>query len=178
MYDWLADNLGNIAAATSILAFLLSFAAIAFSAARFVAGWRQAQKAGRFGTYYRVLRIVSTGVDEEGPLKLVSQMAYIHELTKFGEYHPVTYRTLKYLRADWAARENAKEFLIKEVDLALLRIERRRWLSIKLKSDEYEIVDPGYAVLPTGLEIGKENAAPNNSLNPTDFSADAPKPAD
>ena len=141
MHNWLISNLGEITATVSILAFLLSLAVIAFSAARFVAGWREEQKAKRFETYYRILRIVSTGEDEFGMLKLVSQMAYIRELTKFKEYHSVTYRILGHLQADWSTRENAKTILLQELDFALRSIEKEHRIAILFKSAEYQLTE-------------------------------------
>lgn len=83
MSEYLIDNLGQLAAGVTIFAFVVSFGTLAFSAYRYVAGVRQNQEKVRFTTYHRLLRIVSTGYDEQGLLKLVSQIAYIHELTNF-----------------------------------------------------------------------------------------------
>src|SRR5690554_1901018 len=101
MNEWLVKNLGDIAAFVTIAAFLVTLATLAFSAYRYVAGLRQAQEKARFMTYHRLLRIVSSGHDEQGLLKLVSQIAYIHELTNFKEYDALTYRTLRYLKHEW-----------------------------------------------------------------------------
>jgi hypothetical protein len=140
MGDWLVEHLGDVAAFVTVVAFVISFATLAFSAYRYVAGLRQAQEKTRFTTYHRLLRIVSTGHDEQGLLKLVSQIAYIHELTNFRKYDSVTYRVLRYLRREWIQKENNKPALAGEIDRALKRIERRRWLARKIAPEEYSDV--------------------------------------
>lgn len=140
MGDWLVEHLGDVAAFVTVVAFVISFATLAFSAYRYVACLRQAQEETRFTTYYRLLRIVSTGHDEQGLLKLVSQIAYIHELTNFRKYDPVTYRVLRYLRQEWVQKERNKPTLTGEIDRALKRIERRRWLAKIVTPGEYSDV--------------------------------------
>lgn len=140
MGDWLIEHLGDVAALVTVVAFVISFATLAFSAYRYVAGLRQAQEKTRFTTYHRLLRIVSTGHDEQGLLKLVSQIAYIHELTNFRKYDPVTYRVLRHLRQEWIQKEQNKPALAGEIDRALKRIERRRWLARIVTPDEYSDV--------------------------------------
>ena len=140
MGDWLIEHLGDVAALVTVVAFLISFATLSFSAYRYVAGLRQAQEKTRFTTYHRLLRIVSTGHDEQGLLKLVSQIAYIHELTNFRKYDPVTYRVLRHLRQEWIQKEQDKPALAKEIDRALNKIARRRWLARIVTPDEYSEV--------------------------------------
>nr|MBS0020873.1 hypothetical protein [Gammaproteobacteria bacterium] len=137
MSEWIVENLGQLAAGVTVFAFVVSFATLAFSAFRYVAGVRQSQENVRFTTYHRLLRVVSTGSDEKGLLKLVSQIAYIHELTNFRKYDPVTYRVLRYLRNEWLEREQQKPALFGEVDRALHRIERRRWIAMRLNQNDY-----------------------------------------
>lgn len=140
MYEWMTSKPGDIAALVSVLAFLLSLGTLAVSAFRYVQGLREKQEKERFEAYHRLLRIVSTGHDEQGILKLVSQIAYIHELTNFRRYDPVTYRTLRYLRKDWAERDPAKRGLLGEVDRAIARIERRRFVARLLGLEAYSDV--------------------------------------
>lgn len=137
MTEWLIENLGQLAAGVTVFAFVVSFATLTFSAYRYVQGVRQSQDKTRFTNYHRLLRIVSTGYDEQGLLKLVSQIAYIHELTNFKKYDPVTYRVLRYLRNEWYEKEQQKPALVGEVDRALKRIERRRWIARRLNPKEY-----------------------------------------
>lgn len=137
MNELIVANLGRLAAGVTVFAFAVSFATLAFSAFRYVSGLRQSQEKMRFTAYHRLLRIVSTGSDEHGLLKLVSQIAYIHELTNFRKYDPVTYRVLRYLRNEWLEREQQKPGLLGEVDRALYRIERRRWIAIRLNPNDY-----------------------------------------
>lgn len=99
-------TLSDAASVTTIAAFLVTLISIAFSAKRYLTIREKDQASARFTIYHRLLRIISVGYYEnEGDLKLASQVAYIYEIRNFPEYSDLTRTTLKRLRKQWANAE-------------------------------------------------------------------------
>lgn len=101
MWDFVRQNLNEIGVAFTVLAFLLSIAVLAFSAYRYVTVRRDELRSQRYEQYHNLLMKVSRGTDDQGPLKLVSQRAFIYELRHFPEYGTLTKRLLESLLSDW-----------------------------------------------------------------------------
>ncbi len=101
MGSWVVSNLNEIGAVCTILAFVFSIAALAFSAYRYVSMRKDELKNERYERYHLLLRNISKGHDAEGPFKLVSQRAFIYELRHFPEYKVLTVRLLNSLREEW-----------------------------------------------------------------------------
>lgn len=97
MGQWIVSHLNEIGSIATVLAFLFSVAVVAFSAYRYVSLRRDELKNQRYERYHFLLRNISKGQDSEGPLKLVSQRAYIYELRHFPEYKNLTIRLLESL---------------------------------------------------------------------------------
>jgi len=99
-------TLSDAASITTIAAFLVTLISLAFSARKYLSIREKDQKSTRFDIYHRLLRIISVGYDNnEGDLKLASQVAYIYELRNFPEYSELTSLTLNRLRQQWANNE-------------------------------------------------------------------------
>jgi hypothetical protein len=101
MWEWVRQNLNEIGVAFTVLAFLLSVIVLAFSAFRFVSLRRDELKHKRYEQYHALLLKISRGSDTQGPLKLVSQRAFIYELRHFPEYGALTKRLLESLLSEW-----------------------------------------------------------------------------
>lgn len=101
MLEFVRQNLNEIGVAFTVLAFLLSMLVLAFSAFRYVSVRRDELKNQRYEKYHSLLMKVSRGTDAQGPLKLVSQRAFIYELRHFPEYGALTRRLLESLLNDW-----------------------------------------------------------------------------
>jgi hypothetical protein len=122
MWVWIHQNSNEISAVFTVFAFALSLGALAFSAVRYVSVRRDELQNQRYERYHALLRHVSTGVDINGMLKLVSQRAYIYELRHFPEYSSLTIRLLESLLEDWKVdpEQNAKlELEARDTILAL-----------------------------------------------------------
>lgn len=85
----------------TVLTFVLSVAVLAFSAFRYVSLRRDELRVKRYEQYHALLLNVSRGADAQGPLKLVSQRAFIYELRHFPEYRTLTKRLLESLLSEW-----------------------------------------------------------------------------
>ncbi len=101
MWEWIRQNLNEIGVAFTVLTFLLSVMVLAFSAVRYVSLRRDELKHQRYEQYHSLLLKVSRGSDTQGPLKLVSQRAFIYELRHFPEYSALTKRLLESLLSEW-----------------------------------------------------------------------------
>lgn len=101
MWDWVRLNMNEIGVAFTVLAFLLSVIVLAFSAYRYVSVRRDELRNQRYEQYHSLLLKISRGVDTQGPLKLVSQRAFIYELRHFPEYSGLTKRLLESLLSEW-----------------------------------------------------------------------------
>ena len=122
MGQWIASHLNEIGSIATVLAFLFSVAVVAFSAYRYVSLRRDELKNQRYERYHFLLRNISKGQDSEGPLKLVSQRAYIYELRHFPEYKSLTIRLLESLINEWqedADRSTKLNYEIQETIKAL-----------------------------------------------------------
>ncbi|MHB0843057.1 hypothetical protein ACYCGP_09465 [Stutzerimonas nitrititolerans] len=101
MVQWIVSHINEIGSVATILAFIFSVAVLAFSAYRYVSLRKDELKNQRYERYHLLLRNISRGHDAEGPLKLVSQRAFIYELRHFPEYKHLTIRLLKSLLSEW-----------------------------------------------------------------------------
>jgi len=99
--QWIVSHINEIGSVATILAFIFSVAVLAFSAYRYVSLRKDELKNQRYERYHLLLRNISRGHDAEGPLKLVSQRAFIYELRHFPEYKHLTIRLLKSLLSEW-----------------------------------------------------------------------------
>lgn len=110
MWEWVRLNMNEIGVTFTVLAFLLSVIVLAFSAYRYVSVRRDELRHQRYKQYHSLLLNISRGVDTQGPLKLVSQRAFIYELRHFPEYSALTKRLLESLLSEWKedAEKNAK----------------------------------------------------------------------
>lgn len=79
-------DIQDYAAVASIAVLLISMISIAFSAWKYLNIRTREQEKERFESFHRILKLISLGRDDIGPLKLVSQIAYIYELEKYPEY--------------------------------------------------------------------------------------------
>jgi hypothetical protein len=116
----------DYAAIATIAALLISMVSIAFSAWRYLNIRSQEMEKERFETFHNMLKLISKGRDDIGPLKLVSQIAYIHELNKYSEYKATSKQCLRMLRKEWAAKEPAetKKDLLQAIDEVLAELEK------------------------------------------------------
>jgi hypothetical protein len=101
MTQWIVSHLNGIGSIATILAFIFSVAVLAFSAYRYVSLRKDELKNQRYERYHLLLRNTSQGYDAGGPLKLVSQRAFIYELRHFPEYKYIMIRLLKSLLSEW-----------------------------------------------------------------------------
>lgn len=101
MGQWIVSHLNEIGAISTILAFIFSVAVLAFSAYRYVSLRQDELQNQRYERYHLLLRNISQGHDFGGPLKLVSQRAFIYELRHFPEYKSLTIRLLESLLSEW-----------------------------------------------------------------------------
>lgn len=101
MWNFVIQNLDVIGVTFTVFAFLLSIAALAFSAYRYVTVRRDELRNQRYEQYHTLLMKVGRGTDDQGPMKLVSQRAFIYELRHFPEYCALTKRILESLLSDW-----------------------------------------------------------------------------
>ncbi len=101
MAQWIVSHLNEIGSIATILAFIVSVAVLAFSAYRYVSLRKDELKNQRYERYHLLLRNISQGHDAGGPLKLVSQRAFIYELRHFPEYKYLTIRLLESLLNEW-----------------------------------------------------------------------------
>lgn len=121
-------ELQNLAAIATILTLLVTLGSLAFSAKRYLDIRERELEKERFSTYHALLKTISKGQDAEGTLKLVSQIAYINELTKFPEYSATTEQSLNLLRTEWADKvpDEIKKPLLGVVDETLATIQSNR----------------------------------------------------
>jgi hypothetical protein len=101
MGNYFIDHLTDIGTIATILSLLVAVAVLAFSAFRYVTVRRDELRNQRYERYHYLLRTVSSGFDAAGPLKLMSQRAYIYELRHFPEYKLLTTRLLLSLLEEW-----------------------------------------------------------------------------
>ena len=101
MAQWIVSHLNEIGSIATILAFIFSVAVLAFSAYRYVSLRKDELKNQRYERYHLLLRNISQGHDAGGPLKLVSQRAFIYEPRHFPEYKYLTIRLLESLLSEW-----------------------------------------------------------------------------
>ncbi|WP_089086429.1 hypothetical protein [Aquitalea magnusonii] len=101
MWEWIRQNLNEISAVFTVLAFVLSVMVLAFSAFRYVTIRRDELNSQRYEKYHSLLQKISRGQDGDGILKLVSQRAFIYELRHFPEYSDLTKRLLESLLSEW-----------------------------------------------------------------------------
>lgn len=94
-------TLEQYSALATLVALVLSFVVIAVQLWRFLGIKKAEQSDIRFRTYHTLVKIVSKGADADGPLKLVSQIAYIHEFKLFPEYRSITETVLGLLSKEW-----------------------------------------------------------------------------
>ena len=99
--EWFYQNLNGIGITVAVLTFLLSLGALAFSAWHYVTIRRAELRNTRYEQYHALLLKVSSGADQQGLLKLVSQRAFIYELRHFPEYSALTKRLLESLLSEW-----------------------------------------------------------------------------
>ena len=121
-------TLQNVAAVATILTLLVSLLSIAFSARRYLSVREREQEKERCQIYHQLLKTISKGVDHEGPLKLVSQVALVSELVKYPEYSSSSRQALNLLRQEWASKEleDIKKPLIQAIDETLSLLEQRK----------------------------------------------------
>ena len=115
MWDVVRQNLNEIGVVVTVLTFLLSIAALSFSAYRYVTVRRDELRNQRYEQYHALLMKVSRGIDEQGVMKLVSQRAFIYELRHFPEYGALTKRLLESLLDDWKDDRAKNEILSSEI---------------------------------------------------------------
>jgi len=110
MWQLVHKNMIEIGVVFTVLAFLLSIIVLAFSAFRYVSLRKDELKNHRYEHYHSLLLKVSRGADTQGPLKLISQRAFIYELRHFPEYRALTTRLLESLLSEWKEdlEKNAK----------------------------------------------------------------------
>ena len=91
-----------VALLLAILGLVVPLLAICFSAWRYVSERRETLAREQFHLYHRLIADISRGKDERGvDHKLVTQLAYIHELRNFPEYGALTRDLLDRLRTEW-----------------------------------------------------------------------------
>ena len=115
MWEWFLQNMNAIGVIFAGLSFIFPVMALAFSALRYVAQKRDELKNRRFERYHSLLLMASRGTDANGPLKLVSQRAFIYELRFFPEYGDLTKRLLESLLSEWKEDPATHEKLAFEV---------------------------------------------------------------
>ncbi len=115
MWDVVRQNLNEIGVLVTALTFLLSIAALSFSAYRYVTVRRDELRNQRYEQYHTLLMKISRGIDEQGGMKLVSQRAFIYELRHFPEYGALTKRLLESLLDDWKDDRAKNEILSSEI---------------------------------------------------------------
>jgi len=120
-------ELQDLAAIATLIALVVSLVSLAFSAKRYLGIREREQEKERFDIYHGLLKSVSRGTDEAGPLKLVSQIAYINELGKYKEYSSTTQQALNLLRNEWAEKEQdkVKKPLLEAIDNVLADLQSR-----------------------------------------------------
>lgn len=101
MGQFFTDHLADIGTIATIFSLLITLAALAASAFRYVTVRRDELRNQRYERYHYLLRTVSSGFDTTGQLKLTSQRAYIYELRHFPEYKQLTTRLLQSLLEEW-----------------------------------------------------------------------------
>lgn len=122
-------SLSDLASWATIGAFLMSLASIAFSAKRYLAIRDKELASERFTTYHDLIKAISKGADSSGPLKMVSQIAYIYELRNFPEYSELTKSTLIRLSEEWQVNSNNRvnnRVLNKAIDETILALESKK----------------------------------------------------
>ena len=120
--------LQNLAAIATILALLVSLGTLAFSARRYLVIREREQEKERFARFHEMLKTVSKVSDSDGPLKLVSQIAYINELARYPEYSSITEQSLNLLRSEWSEKEpeKIKRALVYAIDEVLATLQARK----------------------------------------------------
>ncbi|MFT4063376.1 hypothetical protein [Paraburkholderia sp.] len=91
-----------VALLLAIFGLVIPLFAICFSAWRYVSERQETLAREQFQLYHRLIADISRGQDEHGiDHKLVSQLAYIHELRNFPEYGALTRDLLHRLVGEW-----------------------------------------------------------------------------
>ena len=119
--------LNDLAAWASVLAVLAAVVPLAFSARRYLTIRNAELRKERFDAYHLILRTASSGSDDRGVLKLVSQVAFIYELRNFPEYGDLTEKVLGMLREEWGRIESGerKVKLLEMIDETLAHLQHR-----------------------------------------------------
>ncbi len=89
---------------------------------------RKEQKQESFRVYHDLIKHISRGIDEHGPFKLVSQLAYIYELRNFPEYDKLTEELLNRLRTEWSQNDAGSpknHALSKAIDETLAHLQKK-----------------------------------------------------
>jgi len=123
MWEFVRQNLNEIGVTVTVLAFLLSVGVLAFSAYRYVTVRRDELRNQRYEQYHTLLMKVSRGTDDQGPMKLVSQRAFIYELRHFPEYSALTKRLLESLLSDWKKDPDKNAILSFEIQDTIKALE-------------------------------------------------------
>ena len=123
MWDIIKPYFNDIGVAVTVFTFIVSLAVLAFSAFRYVSIRREELRNNRYERYHKLLRDISKGYDFEGPLKLVSQRAFIFELRHFPEYSPLTRRLLESLLNEWKETPEKNAILALEIQDTIRSLE-------------------------------------------------------
>lgn len=122
-----------VALLLAILGVAIPLLAICFSAWRYVSERRETLAREQFQLYHRLIADISRGQDERGvDHKLVSQLAYIHELRNFPEYGALTRDVLRRLQKEWKTNSPDSEANIPlsaaiEGTVTILERRKRQW---------------------------------------------------
>ncbi len=119
-----------VALLLAILGLVVPLLAICFSAWRYISERRETLAREQFQIYHRLIADISRGQDEHGvDHKLVSQLAYIHELRNFPEYGALTRDVLHRLRKEWKTNSpdsTANIPLAAAIEGTVAHLERRK----------------------------------------------------
>ncbi len=124
MWEWLINNSSDIVIFITLLTFVISVAVLAFSAFRYVSIRREELRNERYEKYHKLMRDISKGYDTEGPMKLVSQRAFIYELRHFPEYKKLTVRLLEALLGEWREKPEVNAKLTLEIQDPISALEK------------------------------------------------------
>ena len=115
MWEWTIKHTNDIVILVTIFAFIVPVAVLAFSSYRYVIIRREELNNERYEKYHKLLRNISMGSDDQGPMKLVSQRACIFELRHFPEYKKLTVRLLESLLSEWKEKPEISAKLSLEI---------------------------------------------------------------
>lgn len=118
-------TLNDLTVWATLGAFIVPLISLAFSARRWLAIRDAELKAKRFRTYHGLVHSISSGTNDQGAMKLTSQIAYVYELRNFPEYAHLTKNVLTLLRNDWVEREvgQMKVELVRAIDETLAHVQ-------------------------------------------------------